>query len=185
MRLTLCILSLMLAMPAPGTGRGEEAPVVVVGDAGSGIDAHASIRIHASRAAIWAILSSCPEALKIVPSLKACSVLERAPDGSWERIWQSMEYFRFLPWVRFEVKVSYMPPASVTFERVSGALVSLRGAWNLQSDGDDTIAHYEVAVEPGLWVPNWIVRAALKHDLPKMLQALRGDAESTHPENLG
>jgi polyketide cyclase/dehydrase/lipid transport protein len=185
MRLTPCILSVMLAMLAPGTGHGQEAPVVVVGDAGPSINAHASIRIHASRGTIWAILSSCPEALKIVPSLKACYVLERAPDGSWERIWQSMEYFRFLPRVKFEVKVNYMPPASVTFERVSGALVSLRGTWILQSDGDDTVAHYEVAVEPGLWVPNWIVRAALKHDLPKMLQALRSESESTHPENLG
>jgi hypothetical protein len=185
MRLILCILCLMLAMLAPGTGHAQEAPVVVVGDAGPSINAHASIRIHASRGTIWAILSSCSEALKIVPSLKGCNVLERAADGSWERIWQSMEYFRFLPRVKFEVNVSYQPPASVTFERVSGALVSLRGTWILQSEGGDTIAHYEVAVEPGLWVPNFIVRAALKHDLPKMLQALRSEAESTRPENPG
>jgi hypothetical protein len=185
MRLTLCILCAMWAMVAPRMGHGQDAPIVVVGDSGPSIDAHASVRIHAAPGAIWAILSSCPEALKIVPSLKDCKVLERAADGSWERIWQSMEYFRFLPRIKFEVKVSYLPPASVRFERVSGALVSLRGTWILQSEGNDTIAHYDVAVEPGLWVPNFIVRAALKHDLPKMLQTLRSEAESTHPENLG
>jgi hypothetical protein len=185
MRMTRCFLCVMMAILASGTGYAQEAPVVEVGDAGPSIKAHASIRIHASRGAIWAILSSCAEALKIVPSLKACNVMERAPDGSWERIWQSMEYFRFLPRVKFEVKVSYLPPASVNFERVSGALVSLRGAWILQAAGADTTAQYDVAVEPGLWVPNWIVRAALKHDLPKMLQALRSEAESTRPENPG
>ena len=83
----------------------------------------------------------------------------------------SPRYTVIIPMLRFQVD--------------EPALVSLRGTWILQSDGEDTIAHYDVAVEPGLWVPNWIVRAALKHDLPKMLQALRSEAESTHPENLG
>jgi Polyketide cyclase / dehydrase and lipid transport len=185
MRPRLSVLCVIWAVLAAGIGHAEEAPVIAVADAGPLIVAHASIRVHATRQTIWAILSSCPEALKIVPSLKACSVLERAADGSWERIYQSMEYFRFLPRVRFQVKVNYLPPARVTFERVSGALVSLRGTWNLQSVGDDTMADYEVAVDPGAWVPNWIVRAALKHDLPKMLQALRREAVGARQENPG
>jgi hypothetical protein len=53
----------------------------------------------------------------------------------------------------------------------------LRGSWALQSDGDDTIAHYVVDLAPGFWVPRWIVRAALRRDLPKMLRALRARAE--------
>jgi hypothetical protein len=170
---------------APGTGRGQDAPTVRVVSAGPSIAAHATIRIHATREVIWAIVSSCPEALKILPSLKGCDVLERAPDGSWARIRQVMEYFRFLPNVRFEVRVNYLPPASITFERVSGDLTSVRGEWILQSDGGYTIAHYDIAIEPGVWVPNWIVRAALKHDLPIMLQSLRNNAETTRPENLG
>lgn len=175
----------MLAMAGPLTAGTEAAPDVQVEGTGSSVTAHATIRIHASREAVWAYVSSCPKALKIVPSLKGCEVLEIAPDASWERIRQVMEYVRFLPNVRFEVKVSFVPPASVNFERVSGALVSLRGDWMLQSDGDFTIAHYDIAIEPGLWVPNWIVRAALKHDLPRMLQSLRSNAEETRPDNLG
>jgi hypothetical protein len=184
MRAALAILSL-LGMLAPVTGHAQEAPVVEVVSSGASIAAHATIRIHAGREAIWAIVSSCAEALKVVPSLKECEVLERAPDGSWERILQVMEYFRFLPNVRFEVRVNYLPPASVKFERVSGDLTGLRGEWTMQSDGEYTIAHYDVAIEPGLWVPRWIVRAALKHDLPKMLQALRSNAETILPKNLG
>src|SRR5450755_95808 len=185
MRPALLLLSLALAVLAPGIGRGQAAPMVKVEGAGPSISADATIRIHAAREVIWAIVSSCPEALKIVPSLKACEVLERAPDGSSVRIRQVMEYFRFLPDVKFEVKVSYLPPDSVKFERVSGDLTSLRGEWTLQSDGDYTNAHYNIAIEPGRWVPNWIVRTALKHDLPKMLQALRSSAESIRAPNLG
>jgi Polyketide cyclase / dehydrase and lipid transport len=185
MRPALLLLSFVLAVLAPGLGRSQDAPTVKVGGAGASITADATIRIHASREVIWAIISSCPEALKIVPSLKDCEVLERAPDGSWVRIRQVMEYFRFLPDVKFEVKVNYLPPGSVTFARISGDLTSLRGEWILQSDGDYTNAHYDIAIEPGRWVPNWIVRAALKHDLPKMLQALRSNAESIPAANLG
>jgi hypothetical protein len=185
MRPALLLLSLAVAVLSPGMVRGQEAPTVKVEGAGPTISAAATIRIHASREVIWSIVTSCPEALKIVPSLKACEILERAPDGSSVRIRQVMEYFRFLPDVKFEVKVNYLPPDSVRFERVSGDLTSLRGEWVLQTDGDYTNAHYSIAIEPGRWVPNWLVRAALKHDLPKMLQALRSNVESVHAPNLG
>jgi len=33
-------------------------------------------------------------------------------------------------------------------------------------------------VAPGFWVPRWLVRIALKHDLPRMLRTLRTRAES-------
>ena len=184
MRPALLKLSFVIALLASGVGRAQ-VPMVKVEGTGSSISAEATIRIHATREVIWAIVSSCPEALKIVPSLKACEVLERGEDGSWVRIRQVMEYFRLLPDVKFEVKVTYLPPDSVTFERVSGDLTSLRGKWILQSDGDYTNAHYDVAIESGRWVPNWVVRAALKHDLPKMLQALRSNAESVRAANLG
>jgi hypothetical protein len=187
------MLSILVAvfLPWPGHGQdaqsrnGAAAPVVEMGGSGQRIEAHAAIRIHASRAAVWAIVSSCPEALKIVPGLEVCDVLELAPDASWARIRQVMEYSWLLPRVRIEVKASYQQPAAMTFERVGGDLVGLRGAWDLQSDGEYTIARYNLVFESGIWVPQWILRAVLKRDLPKMLQALRKNAESTAPENLG
>jgi hypothetical protein len=66
----------------------------------------------------------------------------------------------------------------VSIERISGDLRTLRGSWVLQSEGDDTIAHYTIVLAPGFWVPHWIVRAALRRDLPKMLRALRTRAEA-------
>ncbi len=65
----------------------------------------------------------------------------------------------------------------VSIERVSGDVRSLRGSWVLTTEGDYTIAHYTVDLTPGFWVPHWLVRSALKHDLPKMLRALRNRAE--------
>jgi hypothetical protein len=48
----------------------------------------------------------------------------------------------------------------------------------LDKDGEYTVAHYSVELAPGFWVPHWIVRSALKRDLPKMLRALRTRAEA-------
>jgi hypothetical protein len=143
------------------------------------------IRIRAPRETVWAVLSSCAAALRIVPGLRVCEVHETAADASWARIRQVMDYSRFLPPMSYEVKAIYMKPEAIVFERVAGRLVSLRGSRLLQSDGESTIAHYGFFFEPGFWAPHWLVRAALKRDLPKMLRALRANAEAAQLKNLG
>jgi hypothetical protein len=140
--------------------------------------ASASIRIHARREVIWHLITSCVEALRLVPGLVACDVMETAPDGSWQVIRHVIDYSWYVPKITYEIRASYeRPPARVSIERVSGDLRTLRGAWVLQSDGDYTIAHYTVDLAPGFWVPHWLVRVALRRDLPKMLRALRTRAE--------
>jgi ribosome-associated toxin RatA of RatAB toxin-antitoxin module len=139
--------------------------------------ANAWVRIHAPREVVWSLITSCEEELKLVPGLVGCDVLETAPDRSWQRIRHAMTYSWYAPRLVFEVRATYDQPSRVSIERISGDLRVLRGSWELQKDGDDTIAHYAVALAPGFWVPHWIVRAALRRDLPKMLRALRTRAE--------
>ena len=152
--------------------------VAVALDAGeqSG-SASATVKIHAQREVVWSLITSCAEALRLVPGLIACEVLETAPDRSWQRIRHVLDYSWYVPKLTYEFRASYDPPSRVSIERLSGDVRVLRGSWVLQSDGDDTIAHYKVALVPGFWVPHWIVRAALRRDLPKMLRALRARAE--------
>jgi hypothetical protein len=160
--------------------------VAVALDAGeqSG-SAKATVRIHARRDVVWSLITSCPEELKLVPGLVGCDVLETAPNRSWQRIRHVMNYSWFMPRVTFEVRASYDPPSRVSIERLSGDLSVLKGSWSLQSDGDYTVAHYAVALAPGFWVPQWIVRAALRRDLPKMLRALRTRAEFVQTQTPG
>jgi hypothetical protein len=72
----------------------------------------------------------------------------------------------------------------VSIERVSGDLSTLKVSWNLKSDGDYTTAKYKIDLAPGFWVPRWLVRGALRRDLPKMLRALRTRAESAADQPL-
>ena len=178
MRISPALLCLFCAVSAPALAQ------VTLEGSGQRIEGNATVRIHAPRAAVFAILGSCPQALKIVPGLKACEVRGHAPDGSWVRVWQVMEYARFLPRVRVEMRVNYEPPGSITFERVDGDPVTLRGSWSLDSDGDYTVAHYRFLFEPGYWLPQWILRAVIRRDLPRMLESLQSLAESpTDPES--
>lgn len=143
----------------------------------------ATVRIHAQRETVWGLITSCAEALHLVPGLTGCQVLETAPDQSWQRIRHVLDYSWYVPKLSYEIRANYDRPARVSIERTSGDLSTLRSSWTLQSDGDFTIAHYAVDLAPGFWVPHWLVRSALKRDLPKMLRALRARAEfvQNHP----
>lgn len=139
--------------------------------------ASAMVRIHAQRDVVWSLIKSCAESLKMVPGLAACKVLETAPDGSWQIIHQVLDYSWYLPKLTYDIRATYDYPQRVSIERISGDLSVLNGSWTLQSEDDDTIARYQVELAPGFWVPQWLVRAALRHDLPKLLSALRARAE--------
>jgi hypothetical protein len=140
--------------------------------------ASATVKIHAPRETVWSLITSCPESLRMVPALEVCDVLETAPDRSWQKIRHVMNYSWFVPKLTYVIRANYDPPSKVSIEELTGDLRSLRGSWELKRDGDYTIAHYTVDLSPGFWVPHWIVRSALRKDLPKMLRALRSRAEA-------
>lgn len=140
--------------------------------------ASGTVRIHAGREVIWSLITSCPESLILVPGLEDCEVLETAPDHSWQRIRHVMNYSWLVPKITYQIRASYDPPTRVSIERISGDLRTLRGSWVLKSEADYTIARYMVDLAPGFWVPHWLVRSALRHELPKMLRALRSRAEA-------
>jgi hypothetical protein len=191
-RLFPIVFLLFAAYAAPAADLAQESTqhgdldITVSLDAGeqSG-SARASVRIHARRELVWSLITSCAEELKLVPGLVGCEVLETAPDRSWQRLRHVMNYSWYAPRLTFEVRATYDQPARVTLERISGDLARLRGSWELQSDGDDTIAHYAVDLVPGFWVPRWIERGALRRDLPKMLRALRTRAELVQKQKPG
>jgi polyketide cyclase/dehydrase/lipid transport protein len=139
--------------------------------------AAASVRIHAHPETIWPLLTNCAEALKLVPGLMSCEVVDTAPDGSSQLIRQSVDYW-LLPTLTYEIRASYDYPTRVSLERVAGDLRTLKCSWYLQTDGDYTVAHYSLDLTPGIWVPHWMLRLALRHDLPKMLRELRTRAEA-------
>jgi hypothetical protein len=140
--------------------------------------AQAAVRIHADRAAVWSVLTSCASAMRLVPGIVDCAVVETAPDRSWQLVRHVIDYSWYVPRLAFVFRADYRYPERISIRQVSGALRVLEGSWDLETDGDFTIARCSLALAPGFWVPRWLINAALKHDLPKMLRALRSAAES-------
>jgi Polyketide cyclase / dehydrase and lipid transport len=162
--------SLAAGMP-PGAAQGDDAEMTVV-------QTSATLKVHARRETVWSRLTSCSAALEYVPGLIACQVLETAPDRSWQRVRQVVDYSWFVPTFAYVFRASYDYPSRISIERESGDLRTLKCSWYLRADGEFTIVQYSFEVTPGFWVPRWIVRFALKHDLPKMMRALRSELES-------
>jgi hypothetical protein len=50
--------------------------------------------------------------------------------------------------------------------------------WLLPQDSGRILLVYQVAVDPGLPIPRFLVRATMKRDLPKIVQAVRERAEA-------
>lgn len=140
--------------------------------------ANATLRIHARRDVVWKLITSCPEALVLVPGLLVCDVLSTAPDGSWQTIRHVLNYSWILPKLTYELRATYEKPSSVNVERISGDVKTLNVSWKLSAQGDYTLVKYSIDLAPGFWVPHWMVRLALRRDLPKMLRALRSQAEN-------
>jgi len=159
------------AAVAPGAAQGDDTDVAVV-------QTTATLKIHAPRETVWAMLTSCQEALGMVPGLSDCRVLDTAPDGSWQLIRQVLDYSWYVPKLTYVLRASYGYPAHILIERDSGDLRTLKSSWCLEADGEFTVVHYSLEVTPGFWVPRWLARIALKHDLPKMLRTLRTRSES-------
>src|SRR3984957_19856815 len=90
----------------------------------------ATVRIHARREVVWSLVTSCEVALKTVPGLVACEVLDTAPDRSWQLIRQVIDYW-YTPRLTYEMHATYEYPSRVSFERVAGDLSSLKGSWYL------------------------------------------------------
>jgi hypothetical protein len=191
--LSLLLTCLVLAnAPALGANLAQEAEQHGDIEVGVSLDAaeqsgnaSASVRIHARPEVVWSLITSCSEALKLVPGLVRCDVLETAPDASWQRIRHVLDYSWYVPKLTYEIRATYDKPKRADIERISGDLRTLRVSWTLQRDGADTMAHYVVDLAPGFWVPHWIVRVALRRDLPKMLRALRARAEVVQQQGPG
>jgi len=78
-----------------------------------------------------------------------------------------MNYSWYLPKTTYVIRAAYDRPSRVSIERISGDLRTLRGSWELKSDGGYTMRTIWSTWRRVSWVPHWMVRSALRKDLPK------------------
>jgi len=136
----------------------------------------AAILISQTAEDIWRVMLDCAAAPEFVPNLRRCEVLDRADEGSWEIIEHEVKYSWLAPKTIYQFKAEYAFPESIHFERISGDLKHLIGDWRLEANDDlggAVLVSYSVYIDPGFFVPGFMVRRSLRKDLPDVMRALR------------
>jgi hypothetical protein len=135
--------------------------------------------VDAPPAAIWKILKACEIAPEYVPNVVSCKKVEEVDGGRAELFVQTIKPIFFLPTFEHVFRLDYTPYARIDVHRVSGPIAYMEGSWwLLPQDSGRILLVYEVSVDPGLPIPRFLVRATMKRDLPKIMQAVRERAEA-------
>ena len=133
----------------------------------------ATILIDAPAESIWQIMVNCHEIPTFVPGLKSCRVL--AGGENWDIIRHEVKWIWFLPRLSYVFRTVYQHNRQIDFVKIEGDLREMKGSWRLTqlNETGQTIVRYSVYLDPGFFVPQWVVRRSLRADLPAVLTALR------------
>jgi hypothetical protein len=135
--------------------------------------------IDAPATAIWDVLKACEIAPEYVPNVQSCKKLEELDGGRAELFVQTIKPVFFLPTFEHEFRLDYTPYSRIDVNRVSGPIAHMQGTWwLLPEDNGRILLVYELALDPGMPIPRFLVRATLKRDLPKVITAVRERAEA-------
>lgn len=135
--------------------------------------------IDAAPDAIWEVLTACQIAPDYVPSVVSCRLLETLDDGRAELFLQVVKPAFFLPRFEHVFRLDYEPYSRIDVHRVSGPIDYMEGSWWLLPETDGKVLLvYHLEVDPGIPIPRFLVRATMKRDLPRIVDAVRELAES-------
>ena len=135
--------------------------------------------VDAPATAIWDVLKACEIAPEYVPNVQTCKKLEELDGGRAELFVQTIKPVFFLPTFEHEFRLDYTPYSRIDVNRVSGPIAHMQGTWwLLPEDNGRILLVYELALDPGMPIPRFLVRATLKRDLPKVIAAVRERAEA-------
>jgi ribosome-associated toxin RatA of RatAB toxin-antitoxin module len=149
------------------------------GDRPLTVNVKLAAEVDAAPAAIWDVLTACEIAPEYVPNVVSCKKLEELDGGRADLFVQEVKPIFFLPTFEHVFRLDYTPYTRIDVNRVSGPIARMQGTWWLvPQDNGRILLVYELALDPGMPIPRFMVRATLKRDLPKVVGAVRERAEA-------
>ncbi|HNB21687.1 MAG TPA: SRPBCC family protein [Candidatus Melainabacteria bacterium] len=111
---------------------------------------------------------------KISPRMKTVDVMLDKEDQSIMKV--TLDLGVFIPNFTYTVDSRYTrKDGLIAFKRLGGTLKDFSGTWEMKpaDNGNKTELTYSMFVDPGFFVPQWIMREGVKVELPTTLTALR------------
>jgi len=115
---------------------------------------------------------------KISPRVKKVEVFTDEANLSVMKMTMDTSPIPFLPQLTYTVESRYQQNergGRIEFHRIAGMVRDFRGYWDMAPacGGTKTELTYSMYVDPGFFLPQWIVREGVKGELPRTLSALR------------
>lgn len=123
---------------------------------------------------IWRVLEDCRANYRFVPGLEDCELLMLEETRARTR--QTVKPRWFSPRQTFVFTTVREPYRWIVIELESGDMQHMRGSWRfdpLPGRPGAVLVTHEIALQPRIPAPRWLVRNTLKRDLPEMLACLR------------
>lgn len=142
------------------------------------------IRIHQPPERVWPILANPFEfEQKISQKFKTVQILTDKPDVSVLKCRVDMGFL--LPPINYTVESRYEARRKVTFHSLAGDLKEFRGTWEVEpvSSGNECDVIYSMYCQPGIPVPQWLVRQCIKFELPHTLNGLKNRVDQVYIHN--
>jgi len=138
-----------------------------------------AVKVAAPVPALWDVLKDCPRSADYTPNIVSCRSLEILDDGRAELFSQTIKIAFFVPSFEHVFRLSYEPYTHIGVHRVSGPIDVLDGNWWLVTQGDGSVLLLnELAIDIGLPIPRFLVRATMRREVPKMLAGIRDRAQA-------
>lgn len=140
-------------------------------------NAFAAIDIPAPPAAVFAVLTDCARAKRIVKNMVSCKVLQRDPGGAWEVRETMVRLSVALPDFRAVARLDFVRPTQLRFKQTEGNFDYAQGQWDLMGfrEGRSTRAFYRIRAGTSVPIPEFVIQGMIQNDLPETLKALRAE----------
>ena len=131
-----------------------------------------SVVINEPPEKVWPIVSNPFEFKgRISPRMKEVQMMVDKRERSVMRV--EMDVI-LIPHFNYVVESLYDNAEHIEFHRLGGTLKDFRGTWEMTPlENGRTELSYSMFIDPGFFVPQWLIREGVKSELPHTLDAVR------------
>lgn len=139
----------------------------------------AVIDIAAPPEKVWAMMTDCATAGRMITNLASCRIVSGDQRKGWDVREHVTRRTLIFPGMRIVFRSDYEPVSRIRFHLVEGDLKVEQGEWRLQplNGGRGTRVFYDNRLAVDWPVPKAMMREALRKDTPKVLMNLRRACE--------
>ena len=144
-----------------------------VHETGRGGSARVRAIFRAEARQVWETLGDCEANFRFVDGLRECEITEESADHAITR--QVAKKHWLSPVMSYRFETLRAPYRWIMIRLIDGDLKSLKGSWRFDpvGPGDLLLVTHEIALQPKMPAPRWLVRRTLQRDLQDMLACLR------------